>query len=252
MRRPTSLSSFAVAVSTVACGLAFAGAADAAGQSCQASSPKLTPTVVELYTSEGCSSCPPADRWLSSVKTGPETVALAFHVDYWDRLGWTDRFATPAATQRQYQLARLAGRDGVYTPQVMVSGQDWRSWPTLPAASTPAPVSVTLTREGETVTAEVAPGDRAGGRLAAQLSGYWAVLEDRHQTQVRAGENSGETLRHDHVVRQYQPVAKWRASEGARVELRILRGVPDHPRQVVFVVTDPASAKPLQAVSLGC
>ncbi|MDQ2780316.1 MAG: DUF1223 domain-containing protein [Pseudomonadota bacterium] len=248
MRHPIPRTSFASA----ALGLAFAGSAAAAGMSCQAQSPELTPTVIELYTSEGCSSCPPADRWLSSVKTGPEVVALAFHVDYWDRLGWVDRFATPAATQRQYQLARLAGHDGVYTPQVVVSGQDWRSWPKLPAASVQSPVSVTLTREGNTVTAQVAPARPSGGRLSAQLSGYWAVLEDRHQTQVRAGENSGETLRHDHVVRQYQPVSSWGASEGAKLMLTVSPGVPDYPRQVVFVVTDPSTAKPLQAVSLGC
>lgn len=248
MRRQLPRTSFASA----ALGLAFAGTAGATGLACQAQSPKLTPTVVELYTSEGCSSCPPADRWLSSLKTGPEVVALAFHVDYWDRLGWTDRFATPAATQRQYQLARLAGKDGVYTPQVMVSGQDWRSWPALPVASVPAPVRVTLSRESDTVTAQVAPGDPTGGRISGQLSGYWAVLEDHHQTQVRAGENSGETLRHDHVVRQYQPVSNWRASEGAKRMLTVSPGVPEYPRQVVFVVTDPVTAKPLQAVSLGC
>ena len=248
MRQPAPHPSFAAAL---ICAL-FVGTAGAAGLACQAQSPKLTPTVVELYTSEGCSSCPPADRWLSSVKTGPEVVALAFHVDYWDRLGWVDRFATPAATQRQYQLARLSGRDGVYTPQVVVSGQDWRSWPKLPAASTVAPISVMLSREGDTVTAQVAPGEAAGGKIAGQLSGYWAVLEDRHQTQVRAGENSGETLRHDHVVRQYQPVANWRAGEGVRLDLKVSRGVADYPRQVVFVVTDPATAQPLQAVSLGC
>ena len=96
--------------------------------------------VVELYTSEGCSSCPPADRWLSTLKASPDLLALGFHVSYWDRLGWPDRFASAEITARQQLLARNAGRAQVYTPQVVVNGDDWRRWPQLPcaAARTPA------------------------------------------------------------------------------------------------------------------
>ena len=74
--------------------------------------------MVELYTSEGCSSCPPADRWLSALKDGPPVVALAFHVDYWDRLGWKDRNASPAYTRRQAAQQRFNGARFSYTPQV--------------------------------------------------------------------------------------------------------------------------------------
>ncbi|MEO5734679.1 MAG: DUF1223 domain-containing protein [Rubrivivax sp.] len=235
---------------------AAAGQAAAAGPTCQASNGANVPTVVELYTSEGCSSCPPADKWLSTLKGRPDVLALAFHVDYWDRLGWADRFATHSATQRQYDLASLAGRSGVYTPQVIVGGQDWRSWPRLPAAqpagASATTVNVSLVRDGDRVTAQVAPGEAAGKALAGRFSGYWAVLEDSYQSNVRAGENSGETLRHDHVVRQYQPVESWRVSEGLKATLQVSSGVAEHPRRVVFVVTDPATAKPLQAVVLAC
>ena len=109
-------------------------AAPAAGavSACKAQSGRQTVPLVELYTSEGCDSCPPADRWLSStfaaVDAGGGAVALAFHVDYWDRLGWKDRFATPAWTKRQYDSARAARSDLVYTPQVLLQGRDLRDW----------------------------------------------------------------------------------------------------------------------------
>ena len=76
---------------------------------CETRASAQPPAIVELYTSEGCSSCPPADRWLSSLKGRDDTIALAFHVDYWDRLGWPDRFATAANTERQQQLSRASG-----------------------------------------------------------------------------------------------------------------------------------------------
>ena len=120
--------------------------------SCTARSSAVAPTVVELYTSEGCSSCPPADRWLSTLKGRPDVLALAFHVTYWDRLGWPDRFARPEYTQRQYSLAQRAALSNVYTPQVLVNGQDWRRWPQLPAATTAPVPALSLAREGDMVT----------------------------------------------------------------------------------------------------
>jgi hypothetical protein len=219
---------------------------------CLARSGPVAPVVVELYTSEGCSSCPPADRWLSSLRGRDDVLALAFHVTYWDRLGWPDRFGAAAHTARQQALAQRAGSRQVYTPQVLADGQDWRRWPALPrpasaAASTPVP-AVVLERQGDRIVAQVAP--LAAG--AARLAGYWAVLEDRHASRVTAGENVGETLRHDHVVRLYQPVAAWAAATGASAVLEVSRGVPEHPRRVAFVVTDAASGRPQQAVALGC
>ena len=117
-------------------------------------------------------------------------------------------------------------------------------------------MSLTLTREGDIVTAQVA-GTRAASTQAAtqssaQLSGYWAVLEDQHESKVRAGENAGETLRHDHVVRLYKPVPAWAAAQGSSSQLSVSRGVPEHPRRVVFVVTDGVTQRPLQAVALAC
>lgn len=221
-------------------------AAEAAA--CRAEAGAAAPLVVELYTSEGCSSCPPADRWLSGLKGQPGVLALAFHVDYWDRLGWPDRFASRAATERQYRLAEVSRSAQVYTPQVVVDGADWRRWPDLPARGQASPVKLTLEREGQQVTARVAALEGDGRRLG----GYWAVVEDGHASCVTGGENRGETLRHDHVVRHYEPVADWRAAEARQWVLPVLPGVPEHPRRVVFVVTDATTLRPLQALALSC
>jgi hypothetical protein len=104
-------------------------------------------------------------------------------------------------------LARLAASSNVYTPQVVANGRDapdWHRWSQLPKPVPSAPSAITLQREGDTVTASIAPGGDSG-----QIAGYWAVLEDQHESKVRAGENAGETLKHDHVVRLYKPVPAW-------------------------------------------
>jgi hypothetical protein len=226
--------------------LAAAFGSAAAAPSCQVTTGAKAPVVVELYTSEGCSSCPPADRWLSTLKGRDDVVALAFHVNYWDHLGWTDRFATPENTARQHALARWTKADSVYTPQIVVNGRDSPS-AALPAAA-PSAIRVTLTREGELVSAQVA----AAGAAPARLDGYWAVLEDNHTSRVRAGENRGETLKHDHVVRLYRPLPAWQAADGTRSQLRVSAGEAAHPRRFAFVVTDALTHRPLQAAVLAC
>jgi hypothetical protein len=217
-----------------------------AAERCETQSGPSVPLVVELYTSEGCNSCPPADHWLSGLKGRRDVVALAFHVDYWDRLGWVDRFADAAYTQRQVEQQRLGGGGFVYTPQVLVDGRDWRRWPQLPAATRASVVELRLARDGERVRAQVMP--LAGA--PAQLAGYWVATEDGHVSQVKAGENAGVMLRHDDVVRSYQPVG---AFSGAR-ELSFASpaaGEGQRPRRVTLVVTD-GRGVPLQAASLTC
>jgi len=224
--------------------LPAAALAQAAGQ-CSAQSGALPPAVVELYTSEGCSSCPPADRWLSGLKGRSDVLALAFHVNYWDRLGWPDRFASAATTERQHQLQRAAGAPFVYTPQVVLNGRDLRDWSGATLQRLPASaVSLSLAREGNTVHATVA------ATSAQRLSGYWAVLEDGHSSRVKAGENAGETLAHDHVVTLYEPVAPW--NEREKVLTIALPAATSTTRRVAFVVTDAGGARPLQALALGC
>lgn len=212
---------------------AVSGAAQAASV-CTARSPAHRVALVELYSSEGCSSCPPADHWLSQWKDGGTAsgvVPLALHVDYWNSLGWTDRFSRHSFTERQQGLAERAGGHLVYTPEVFVSGRELRNW--SHAASFDARVAQVRSEPAAadiTITLEPAGADSAssvmgvmgaaastqpmhvvvdaqftahGARERGPLEAYVAVYENALTTQVRAGENSGATLHHDRVVRQW-------------------------------------------------
>jgi hypothetical protein len=226
------------------------GAAGAMAQpQCKAeSAPTLTP-VIELYTSEGCSSCPPADRWLSTLKASAASgraVVQAFHVGYWDYIGWIDRFASPAHTTRQRQLSSQSGLSGIYTPQVVRNGRDWRDWAKALESAGPARARIALQKNADDAfEAVVTPAEGVGA-----WSAYWTVTEHGHSSKVKAGENAGELLLHDFVVRQYVPAGEYRSA--AKVTLRTVPAVPGHPRQVNLVVFDPRSGVPLQALSLGC
>lgn len=220
-----------------------------AAQRCEARSGAQQALLVELYTSEGCNSCPPADRWLSSLKPRPEVLAAAFHVDYWDRLGWKDRFGSAEYSQRQVAQQRSSGAGFSYTPQVLVNGRDWRRWPELPASGVNAPVQVQLLRESEQrVSVQVTPLGGAPARLAA----WWVVLEDGHVSAVKSGENQGVTLRHDHVVRAYGLEPAWAAAPRHWTLEAPRLGEGGRPARLLLVVTDPSSGAPLQAVQLAC
>jgi hypothetical protein len=226
------------------------GAAEAAALQCAASSTVQPPAVVELYTSEGCSSCPPADRWASALKGRSDVLVLAFHVNYWDRLGWPDRFATDATTDRQHLLQRAMAAPYVYTPQVVHNGRDLRRWSdAVLSRLPPTPVAISLKRDGTRVHARVDAPPRT------PLAGYWALLEDGHASRVKAGENAGTTLAHDHVVTLYRPQAAWSTQAGGSDTWSLDLGtLPASrlPRRVAFVVTDSSGARPLQALTLDC
>jgi hypothetical protein len=234
-------------VCCVAGALLALGAGAAHAQACRAESGAQVPVVVELYTSEGCNSCPPADRWLSTLKDKPGVLAAAFHVDYWDRLGWQDRFASPRFTERQALLQAAAGARYSYTPQVLVNGADWRRWPELPSAASASPVRIVLQREGDQVDVSVQPVNDATRRWAL----WWVALEDGHHSDVRAGENSGVRLHHDHVVRHYGRIAAWSGPLVQRLAVPA-RGEGGRVLRVVVVVTDAASGATVQAVQLPC
>jgi hypothetical protein len=223
--------------------------AQAACPAATAQSAAAVPLVVELYTSEGCSSCPPADRWLSSLKGQPGVIAAAFHVDYWNGLGWPDRFSSPAFTERQQQGVGVNGSRYAYTPQVVVNGRDWRGATLAPSSSEPAHVRLTWTRtaHGELrLSAEALPG------APARIQLWWARLEDGHQSRVRAGENRGETLKHDHVVRDYARLPVWESKTAASWVVPVKEGEPGHPSRWIAVAADAADGRVLQAVEIGC
>lgn len=244
----------ATRAAAAALGLAVTLVAHAA-PTCRAQAPARAPMVVELYTSEGCSSCPPADRWLSTLCRRSGVLALAFHVDYWDRLGWRDRFADPAYTWRQVESLRSSGARQPYTPQVIVDGVDRPGWRRLdPPGALPRPaatVDVGLVREGADYRAEL----RARAGAPDRLTAFWAVTEDGHSTAVYAGENGGATLRHDFVVREYRLVPPWRADATLVQTVRFTPSTPEdpeHPRRVHLVVVDADSGRPVQAVAIAC
>ncbi len=225
--------------------IGFVTAAQAQGQ-CSAQSGAERIPVIELYTSEGCSSCPPADQWASKLKDKPAVVE-AFHVDYWNYIGWVDRFSSAANTQRQRQIASQNNLGSIYTPQVVRDGQDWPRWRGGVESSGPARATLAMQQTGDNqFEAEVTPQGGAETPWAA----YWTVTENGHSSNVKAGENSGELLKHDFVVRQYTPVGDYKGA--AKLSFRSIAADPAHPRRINLVVFDPKDGTPLQALSLAC
>ena len=230
-----------------------------AAELCTAQSGPMRATVLELYTSEGCSSCPPADQWLSTLKASQATtgaVIQAFHVAYWDYIGWIDRFASPAHTTRQRKIASLNRLSSIYTPQAVRDGRDWPDWhraasSSLGAATEPAAVKIVLKEVAtDQFVAVVTPVDGAMGTWSA----YWSVTEHGHGSKVKSGENAGELLRHDYVVRQYTQAGDYPLAIKTPQKLtwRSIAATPGHPRQINLVVYDPKTGKTLQAVSASC
>src|SRR6266702_6337218 len=162
-------------------------------------------SLIELFTSEGCSSCPPAEKWLSALKSSSDlwkkAVPVAFHVDYWDHLGWRDRFAKPEFTSRQQRYAAAWGGDSVYTPGFVVSGKEWRGWfggNAMPITSTKVGVLRVSVGDDGKVSATFGPETMQARPLALNV----ALLGTDLESDVKRGENSGRKLRHDFVVLQ--------------------------------------------------
>ena len=212
----------------------------------------ITP-VIELYTSEGCSSCPPADKWASTLKgtsASGGAVVQAFHVGYWDYIGWVDRFAAPAYTQRQRDLAAKNNLRGIYTPQAVLDGKDWPRWGGTPSSKDPALANIVLKQSStDQFEASVVPAPGAGN-----WSAYWTVTEHDHNSKVLSGENKGEFLKHDFVVRQLVQAGQYPAGSTApqKLNFRSIAATPGHPRQINLVVLDDKTGKTMQAVSLQC
>ncbi|HSS63754.1 MAG TPA: DUF1223 domain-containing protein [Gammaproteobacteria bacterium] len=174
-------------------------------------------SLLELYTSEGCSSCPPADRWLSNFKNDPRlwrtVVPVAFHVDYWDYIGWPDRFASPRYSQRQRSHARNGHLGSVYTPGFVLAGKEWRSWfvhPVLKIDAEEAVGPLSLELDHDRVSVLFVPASLPPRPLELHV----AVLGFDLETEIKAGENRGRTLKHDFVVLGHTRVAMRRHDDG--------------------------------------
>lgn len=182
---------------------------------CEATSARTSVPLVELYTSQGCSSCPPADKWLSQLaqKDATRAIPLAFHVAYWDYIGWKDPYARPEFNERQSRLAAANGSRSVYTPGVFVQGREARRW--YDAADFEAQLKAIGQRPaGATITLDqvkVSGGNvelRVRSELAApaiskRATVYVALVESGLSTKVTAGENRGEKLANDRVARAW-------------------------------------------------
>ncbi|MTH78582.1 DUF1223 domain-containing protein [Paracoccus aestuariivivens] len=182
------------------------------------------PVVVELFTSQGCSSCPPADEMLNDLADRDDILALSWHVDYWDYLGWADDFARPEFTRRQQSYARAWGERGIYTPQMVVAGSD-----TLIAVrpadlmalvenqmARPAPVLVTSREQDDGYQLELTPREPIPNGVAILLVRY----APQKQVVIRAGENRGMQVTYRNVVLAAERIGEWDGRAPLRMTVR--------------------------------
>lgn len=179
-------------------------------------SPQTKARLIELYTSEGCYSCPPADDWIRKLKTDKrlwkEFVPVSFHVDYWDYIGWKDKYASPEFTRRQHRYANVWSMRTVYTPGFFLNGREWRGFFNkrfIPDASSAAggKLQARLKEDTLEITFQPVSGDT-----------YYdiniAVLGFDLTSEIHAGENEGKTLRHDFVALGFKTVAMQKTRDG--------------------------------------
>ncbi len=235
--------------------------------SCNVQSPAHTVALIELYTSEGCSSCPPADRWLGELSqrfTAEQLIALSLHVDYWDYIGWKDSFAQAKFSDRQRWLSQLASNSTIYTPEVFAGMKELRGWgnqnvldnriQTINRQPARARINMLMRPSGSDsaeIEARFVLDERARTGQAAQ--GIVILYEKQLSTEVRAGENKGARLKHDNVVRYWSAPVTLDAQTG-RAEWRQTVKLPaDWKRENLGLaahVQDTKVGEVLQAVSM--
>lgn len=205
--------------------------------------------LVELFSSEGCSSCPPAEAWVSRLKTDAALwksfVPVVFHVDYWNGLGWPDRFSSRDFTARQHRYAAAWRSDSVYTPGFVYNGSEWRDWHgSLPAAPAEKTGRLTIALRDRT-HADISFTPR--GAPPATLQAEVALLGGDIESDVKRGENSGRKLRHDFVVLHLAKAAL--AEDGAHytASITLPEKLAAPPNALAAWVTTDDARPPLQA-----
>lgn len=211
MQFPTILLALS-ALASWTVGIANASSAKTCTNPSVVTSGAATTSIIELYTSEGCDSCPPADKWFSTLRADAKVIPLAFHVDYWDYIGWKDRFGKPAFAERQRADVMRQGSRTVYTPQMLLNGKDWRAWTSGSGlASSVRDTAARSPRAALTLALTPANPQQYGLQLTVKVLDaverkesalFIAVTENNLVSRVSAGENRGVTLKHDHVVRE--------------------------------------------------
>jgi hypothetical protein len=245
--------------------VALSGLAQAAANTCSTYSGPHTTALVELYTSEGCDSCPPADQWLSSLFPQgfrpDQVVPLALHVDYWDYIGWKDPYAKHKFSERQRKLAALRRPTIVYTPQVLLQGQDFRRWNSDRFTEEVTRINSTPARARIALAIRAVAKDGIQAELSAQLIdparrknavAYLAAYENKLASEVNAGENRGKRLEHDFVVREW--IGPIGFGDGLKLEekrlLPMLPGAKAEHVGVAAFVQDRSTGEVLQALML--
>jgi hypothetical protein len=211
-----------------------------------AAEPARVPVLAELFTSEGCNSCPPADSLLEKLDrlqpvAGAHVIVLSEHVDYWNQLGWRDPFSSAQFSQRQQRYARLIGGE-VYTPQIVIDGRE------LVLGSDPAAIQKAVGQAAQRpkTTVKIAGAKREGGDATIVLSiaplekghaDVWVAVADEHdESSVKRGENAGRTLAHVAVVRTLSKAGTVGKNEGIEKTLRL--PVAAAPARIVVFLTD--------------
>lgn len=205
--------------------------------------------MIELFTSEGCSSCPPAEKYINEFYNHPQLwkpyIPLVFHVDYWDYLGWRDVYARPEYSERQRHYAKILQARTIYTPEFFANGKEWRSgfYTRLPEVKMKTVGNLQVNLQGQSVTATFSPA--LPDMNAAQLN--VAVLGMNQQSHIRAGENEGRNAMHNFVVLSHKTVVgnnnKW------QTELPVLTQENSTNQQAVVVwISEQDSPVPIQAV----
>ncbi|MCB4455547.1 DUF1223 domain-containing protein [Leisingera sp. McT4-56] len=189
------------------------------------------PVVVELYTSQGCSSCPPADALLHELAARPDVLPLALHVDYWDYIGWKDKFARPAHAKRQKGYAHAGGRRMIYTPQMIIMGQeDVVGADAVQVeeaigkhSKQPRPVALAVSRQGEELQIRLqARGQMPAGKLLVQLVRF----TPERTVSITRGELAGRTFTYANVVEDWKVAAEWDGTQELEMSVPAPGGLP--------------------------
>lgn len=183
------------------------------------------PVVVELFTSQGCSSCPPADRYMHELVKSDDVIGLSWHVDYWDYIGWKDVFASPEFTNRQRYYAQAMDERMIYTPQMVINGEEHAVGSDRTAVTEllmkhgkSAPeVELVAAKNGGSISIEAEFLDRPSGRFDVHLVQY----SPSETVKVLRGENAGETLTYTNVVRAWQDLGNWNGRRTLNVDADI-------------------------------
>lgn len=220
-----------------------------AGASADAEDRGQGPVVVELYTSQGCSSCPPADEIFAGLVGRADVIALALHVDYWDYIGWKDSFASPRFTERQRAYARAAGARTIYTPQMVVSGMEHL------VGVRPAELTAMIARHGAMPPKAVMVVTRNGGSIqitatSGQVLPQGAVVQlvrykPLETVEIRAGENAGRQIEYHNIVTDWRSVGNWDGAVPLSLTVDVPAGTPS-----VVILQEPGPGPIIAAAKL--